>query len=101
MRWLTDLADVASIITAAIAAWAYGFYRLTLYHRTKALEKILAEKDRPNDDSLTLKQLAIALKLTEDQVIEAASRSKKIESWAGQTGTECRFRIGKSLGQSL
>jgi hypothetical protein len=34
----------------------------------------------------------VELTLTEDQVIEAASRSKKIEPWPGQFGTEYRFR---------
>ena len=96
MSWLSGLANVASIITAVIAAWAYAFFRLTLRRRTVALETKLAEKNHLNDDSLTLKQLAVALKLAEDQVIEAASRSKKIESWEGQTGSEYLLRMKKS-----
>jgi hypothetical protein len=95
MSWLNGLADVASIVTASIAAWAYGFYRLTLRRRTRALERELAKKNQPADDSLTLQQLATALTLTKEQVIEAASRSKKIEPWAGQSGEEYRFRMRK------
>jgi hypothetical protein len=72
---------------------AYGSYRLTLYHRQTKLEKVLAAKTAPNDDSLTLQQLATVLKLTEDQVIETASKSKKVEGSGGQSGNERRFRL--------
>jgi hypothetical protein len=80
MSWLNGLADVASIVTASIAAWAYGFYRLTVRRRTRALERVLAKKNQPGDDSLTLQQLGTALTLTDEQVIEAASRSKKVRA---------------------
>lgn len=93
MKWLNSLADIATIVTASVAVLAYGTYRVTLYRRTKSLEKILETKNRPNDDSLTLEQLAAASVMTSDQVIEAASRSKKIEPWGGQSGNEYRFRI--------
>lgn len=90
---LKALADVAAILTAVVAVYAYGRYRWILHSRMRILEKVLARKTRPNDNSLTLKQLAIAATLTEEQVIEAASQSKKIEPWAGQSGSEYRFRI--------
>jgi hypothetical protein len=61
-----------------------------------ALEKLLATKSDPNDNSLTLRQLAIARKLTEDQVIEAVASSKKIEGWGGQSGEERRFRLTRA-----
>jgi hypothetical protein len=93
MNCLEALASLATIITAIIAACAYGNYRLVLRSRMRNLETVLAGKIQPNDDSLTLSQLAIALTLTEPQVIEAASRSKKIERWAGRTGKESRYRI--------
>jgi len=93
MNWLHALADLASIITASVAILAYGSYRLTLYHRRTKLEKVLAGKTAPNDDSLTLQQLATVLKLTEDQVTETASKSKKVEGWGGQSGNEHRFRL--------
>ena len=70
MSWLNGFADLATIVTAIVAVVAFGSYHLTIYRRTKALEQILAKKNRPNDDSLTLKQLAIELTLTEKQVIE-------------------------------
>jgi hypothetical protein len=93
MNLLETLAELATIATAVIAAYAYGNYRLVLHSRTRKLETLLSGKTQPNDDSLTLHQLAIDLTLTEPQVIEAASRSRKIEPWAGQSGTEYRFRV--------
>ena len=93
MKWLEALAALASIATALVAVYAYGRYRLTLHRRVSALEELLAKKNQPRDDSLTLRQLAIALTLTENQVIEAASLSKKIESSAGQSGKDYRFKL--------
>jgi hypothetical protein len=96
MTWMETLADAASVVTAIVAAYAYGAYRVTICRRKSKLERLLETKRAPSDDSLTLKQLAIALCLTEDQVIESASRSRKIEPWAGQSGTEYRFRFIRS-----
>jgi hypothetical protein len=93
MSLLHTFADIATMITAGIAAYAYGSYRRTLRRRQIDLEKILARKTAPNDDSLTLEQLAIALKATKAQVIEAASKSKNVESWSGQSGEEYRFKL--------
>jgi hypothetical protein len=93
MTCLEALANLASIITAIVAAYAYGAYRFTIYQRRAKLEKLLESKSAPNDDSLTVQQLSIALALTEDQVIESASRSKVIETWAGQSGNEYRFKL--------
>ena len=96
MTWLNGIADLATIVTATVAAHAYATYRLALHARMQKLEQALAKKTQPNDDSLTLAQLAVDLVLTEPQVIEAASRSKKVESWAGQSGKEYRFRMKRA-----
>jgi hypothetical protein len=93
MSLLHALADLASVVTAGVAVVAYGSYRLTLRQRENALVKLLATKTAPNDNSLTLQQLAASLKLTEGQVIEAASKSKVVEGWGGQLGNETRFRL--------
>ena len=92
MGWLHNLADLAAIITASVAVFAFVPYYLTLRERKSKLEKLLATKTRPNDDSLTISQCATALKMTEDQVIEAASKSRKVEGWCGQSGLERRLR---------
>ena len=92
MGWLHNLADLAAIITAGVAVFAFVPYYLTLQGRKSKLEKLLATKNRPNDDSLTIPQCATELKMTEDQVIEAASKSRKVEGWGGQSGLERRLR---------
>jgi hypothetical protein len=93
MSWLKDLADVATIVTAIVAVIAAYHYILVVHRRMRAIERELKKKTQPNDDSLTVDQLAIAIKATEEQVIEAAGRSSKIEGWGGQTGNERRFKL--------
>jgi len=58
-----------------------------------AVEGLLAQKTRPNDDSLLVCQIAAALKLTNEQVIEAAYHSKKIVGSEGQLGNERRLKF--------
>jgi hypothetical protein len=96
MTWLNALADFATVITAVVAVFAYGTYRWTIHARMRRIEDELSKKNKPNDDSLTVMQLAIKLALTESQVIEAAAISKKVESWAGQSGEEYRFRTKRA-----
>jgi hypothetical protein len=92
MTWLHDFADIASIITASIAAVAYGNYRWTIFRRQRSLESVLSKKSlRGPDSSLTLQQLAAYANLTEDQVVEATANSKKIGSFEGNS-KEHRYR---------
>jgi hypothetical protein len=93
LQALAALGSTASIATACVALYWFFDKQRTNQRRVRELETLLATKSQPNDDSLTVQQLAIALTLTEDQVIEAASRSKKIQSWAGQSGKEYRFKM--------
>jgi hypothetical protein len=65
---------------------------MKLRGRRLALEAILAKKDQPHDDSLKLSQLAADLKLTVEQVLEAAQASKKIEGYGGELGNDRRLR---------
>ena len=92
MTWLEAAADLATIATAAIAAWAYGSYRLKLRRRRLDIEAILIKKNQPHDDSLKLSQLAADLKLTVEQVLEAAQTSSKVEGYGGDLGNDRRLR---------
>jgi hypothetical protein len=93
VNWLEALADVATIATAVIAAWAYGSYRLTLAKRRAAVEALLAKRTQPGDNSLTLEQIAAYLKLTIEQVLAAAQASSRIEGCtASYGGNERRLR---------
>jgi hypothetical protein len=93
MNWFEIIAQIATDITACVAVYGYGSYRLAIHRRVRAVEKALSKRTQSNDNSLTVQQLAIELTLTEDQVIDAAARSRKIESCTGQSGDEYRFRI--------
>src|SRR5580700_6783443 len=99
MDYLRAVANVASIATAVVAVYGYGHYRYTRHRRTRDLETLLEKKNQPRDDTLTLDQLAAELGLTNEQVIDAASRSKRIEPWAGQTGAERRFQIKRKQSE--
>ena len=81
MNWLNVLSDLSTIATAAVAVYAYSSYRRALSTRVKAVESVLAtSRDKsPFDGSLTLEQVAAPLNLTIEQVLDAASRSSKIE----------------------
>ncbi len=95
---MDTLADLASIVTAVVATYAYGNYRWVLHRRVRALEIALVKKSQANDDTLTLRQLAAQLTATEDQVIEAASKSKKVRSTVGRLGNEYRFTLSNEPG---
>ena len=92
MNLLEMLAAIATIATAVVAVWAYGSYRITLYCRTQAVENLLRAKTDPNDDTLTIEQVAAPLKLTIDQVLEAAQRSQRIEGTGAVRREERRLR---------
>lgn len=95
MDWLTILANLASIATAGVAVYGYGYYRYTLRRRRLAVETLLRTKNTRHDDSLTVDQIAAHLKMTVQQVIEAAAESDDIQGWGGSTGHERRLKIGK------
>jgi hypothetical protein len=93
MNWLHILADLSSIITASVAVFAFVPWYVTLHRRRTKLEELLSRKSEPNDDSLTVSQCAATLKMTEDQVVETAFKSQKIEGWGGQSGVEYRLKF--------
>ena len=95
--WLNAASIVVTIVTAIVALLALYTYRQTLRRRVTRLEEMLARKNRPGDDSLTIQQCAAEMGCTIEQVLEAASHSKKVESWAGQLGNESRFRMKQNL----
>lgn len=93
MKWLSSFADVAAIVTALVAAFGYGYYRLTLRKRSQEIEKLLAKKVKPGDDSLKVSQIAKHLNLTEQQVIKAVGINEFIVGSVGQSGEERRLRL--------
>jgi hypothetical protein len=91
---LAEIATILSVVAGGIGlVWRYVIPQCGLRHQTRQLETILRTKTAPNDDSLTLAQLAAHFGMTEEQVIKAASRSRVIQPWGGQLGNERRYRI--------
>ena len=95
MVWLNIFADLATIATACVAVYAYGFYRLTIWKRMKIIEAMLEKKSLPIDDTLLIEQIAGDLMLTVEQVLDSASRSKKIEG-CGDVRNQRRLRFKRS-----
>ncbi len=96
MNWLNGVADIATVATAITAICGYGSYLLARRKRRLDVETLLERKNKPNDDSLTVSQVAAKLNLTDEQVIEAAYNNKKIEGSEGQTGGQRRLKFIRS-----
>lgn len=103
ITWLDALAALATILTAIAGLFAYCIRRRTIRRqhakleetisrRVNKLEELLIAKVAPRDDFLTVEQLAAAMGCTVDQVIEAASRSKKVEPYSGPLGDQHCYR---------
>src|SRR5215472_5492172 len=90
---LGALGGLAAVATALAAAYTHVRSRRERHALLLKIEKLLLTKTRPNDDSVRVDQIAAAFSCTDQQVIEAAARSKKIEPWSGQLGNEHRLRI--------
>lgn len=83
MTWFSDLAALVVILTAVGGLIRY-FYRQWKVHQLVAkLEEIFATKNQPHDNFLETKELAARLGCTDEEVDEAARRSKMIEPSSG------------------
>jgi hypothetical protein len=94
---LHDWADVAAIIAAVVAVAGLGLWsalprRRLLRRRKREIEALLKGKIDPGDNTLTRRQIADELGMTEEQVIDVAARSKRIQSTSGHLGSEPRYR---------
>jgi hypothetical protein len=94
---LHDWTDVAGIIAAVVAVAGLGIWsalprRRLLRRRKREIEALLKRKADPGDDTLTRRQIADELGMTEEQVIDVAARSKKVQPTSGHLGSEPRYR---------
>lgn len=80
---LSIVSDWATILTAVIAALAYGKFYCDQRSKRTALEEYLkSEKDRSKDNGKrTILHLMGQLSMTEAEVLSASFRSKKIRSF--------------------
>lgn len=79
-RFLEIAGNWAAIVTAAVAAVAYGSYRWDRYKKRRRLEEHLRqEKERGHDQGQrSILHLMAELRMTESGVLDAAFRSKKV-----------------------
>jgi hypothetical protein len=80
MEWLGHVANLAAILTAALAVWFWAYYRHDIKHKRVLLEDHLREeKDSGNDrGQRSILNLMAELGLTEDEILRASFGSKKI-----------------------
>ena len=79
-RVLGIAANWAAILTAVVAVWAYGRYAWVRYEKRARLEQHLkAEKANGTDKGQrTILHLVARLSMTENDVLDAAFRSKPV-----------------------
>jgi len=82
---LQIVAHWAAILTAAVAAAAYGGYVLDRWHKQKRLEEYLREQKQAGKDrgQRTVLHLIARLGMTETQILDAAFRSRHVQRVIG------------------
>jgi len=82
---LEVIANLASIVTAIIATLAWWGFILRKKSQRQMLESYLSRLKRNSDDSgkRTIMHLSARLKMTEQQVLDAAFASSSIHCWLG------------------
>lgn len=87
MSWLNVASDLATVVLAIGAIAAYGWYQIEAIMKRRALEVFLkgqiGNRTKEDNGSRSVLFLASKLRLTEDEVIEAGFRSKKIKPVPG------------------
>ena len=87
LSWLSVASDLATVVLAVGAIGAYGWYQIEAIIRRRELEAFLkgqiGKRSKEDDGSRSVLFLASKLRLTENEVIEAGFRSKKIKPVPG------------------
>ena len=78
---LGTIANVAAILTALVAAYGYGAYRMDQHGKRGSLEQYLkSEKEKRKDrGQRSLLHLMAKLGMTEAELLQASFRSKHID----------------------
>lgn len=93
--WVGLAANVAAILTAAIAVWVWLWFRTQKALRRRRLEEYLKEVKSARDGmgQRTVLHLMANLRMTEAQVFDAAFDSKHVMTVPGQDHTGIANRI--------
>jgi hypothetical protein len=88
MNWLNAASDIATVFLAIVAVGAYGWYQLDMFLKRRRLENFL-KGERPGKHSKSdpghrsVLFLASQLRMTEDEVLQAGFRSKRLKCAPG------------------
>ncbi|MDV4159308.1 hypothetical protein [Rhizobium brockwellii] len=98
---LEVIANLASILTALVAVWAFGHYQLTRWRHRRRLEEYLrGERGMGYDGGQrTVLHLVAQLGMSEAEIIDAAFRSKVIDrkvSKDEEGRADCLFLVYKA-----
>ena len=99
--------DIATIAPAIVAVAAYGWYQIDLLMRPRRLEQFLkserkSKRHKENLGRRTIRFLASQLRMTETEVLEAGSRSRKLICVPGlRQGNPPRHETGAGHPSSL
>lgn len=101
-QWLGAAANVASIATAVIAAWAGITYLHRRRQKRLRLENYLRSETADNDGLRGLTHLAAELGMTEAEIVDLAFRSRHIERLASPNlnGSPSRLLFRYTAGRS-
>jgi hypothetical protein len=82
---LSDWSDIAEIATAFLAVFAYGRYLVGYWRRRMTLENYLkneypGKRDKGDQGRRTVLHLVAELRMSEEEVLKAAFRNKRIVS---------------------
>lgn len=80
LRFLEATANVAAIVTAAVATFAYSKFVCDRWQKRRRLEAFL--RRNPQKDGRSLLELSTTLGMTETEIMDAAFRSCCIRRWA-------------------
>jgi len=88
MNWLNAASDIATVFLAVVAIGAYGWYQLDMLLKRWRLENFLRD-EKPGKRSKTdpghrsVLFLASQLRMTEEEVLQAGFRSKRLKCVPG------------------
>ena len=80
MEWLGHISNAAAILTAGLAVWFWAYYRCDISNKRVLLENHLRDEKATSDDrgQRSILNLMAELGLTEDEILRASFKSKKI-----------------------
>lgn len=88
MAWLSAASDIATVFLAIVAVGAYAWYQLDMIRKRRRLESFLkregpGKRSKSDPGHRSVLFLASQLRMTEDEVLQAGFRSRKLKCATG------------------